>query len=277
MKRAFFLCSLLLVLSLTTMPARAQTYSGTWSMSPADKAGSVHLRLEYRRTGLMGNEEWDEEDDVPASELHRAGNGFTLVHDAGRFAATGVFSGSAGGGTWTFVPDPRFASALQQRGVDAPSDKQQFQLAMGDFKIATLDTLLHSGFERPSAGDLVAMTEHGVTADYVAAMKGLNFQPKTVGWLIALRDHGVTSGYLQALASAGYANINAPDAQRLVDHGVSREYLDGLRRLGYHPSADDLVRLADHGVSIAFIERMRSHGYTHLSVDDLIKLRDHGF
>ncbi len=191
------------------------------------------------------------------------------------------------------------------RGIGAPTEKQQFELAVGRFKLATVDTLLRSGFQRPSVDDLVNMVEHGVSDNYVNAMKGLRIDPKTVGELIRmrdhgvsanyaadmmrrapqlssedlieLRDHGVSSRYMEALTNAGYGNVQPSQAERLMDHGVSREYLAGLRQLGYHPSVEDLVRLADHGVSISFIDRMRTHGYTHLTVDDLIRLRDSGF
>lgn len=283
--------------------ARAEQFSGTWSITPADKAGQVHLRIEYRHSDANGDEEWDESRDVPAPQMH--GGSFTLSRDAGDFNAQGSFSGGHGGGTWTFVPNRNFASELRKRGVGAPTDKQQFQLAMGAFKLATLDTLLQSGFQRPNVDDLVRLSEHGVSDEYVNAMKGLRFSPKTAAELVRLRDHGVspayaadmlkrapqltaedlvelrdhgvTTEYMQALAQGGYGNVSPSDAERMMDHGVSRNYLAGLHRLGYHPSPDELVRLVDHGVSVAFIERMRSHGYSRLSVDDLIRLRDHGF
>lgn len=315
MKRVMFSCALLLVLSLMNAAARAESFSGTWSIAPSNKAGQVDLRLQYRRADAIGNEEWDESSDVPLTELHGltdadlhssgARKTFTLAEDAGEFRADGTFSGGEGAGTWIFAPSSSFGNALRRRGVDGPTEKQQFQLAMGRFKLATLDTLLRSGFERPSMTDLVAMSGHGISDEYVSAMRDLRFSTKTVSELIRLRDHGVdsryatdmlrrapqlnaddlielrdhgvSSEYMQALVQGGYANISPAQAERMRDHGVNHTYIEGLQRLGYHPSADDLIRLIDHGVSVSFIERMRNHGYTHLSVDELIRLRDHGF
>jgi hypothetical protein len=258
LKRVVFSCALLLVLSLMTAVARADSYSGTWSVGPSSKAGQVHLRLQYRRVDANGNEEWDESGDVALSKLQGLNssdlrsNGerknFSVVEDAGTFRAEGTFSGGQGGGPWTFVPSSTFGDELRRRGIAAPSEKEQFQLAMGRFKLSTLDALLRSGFDRPSVSDLVTMCEHGVSDDYVNAMKGLRFSHKSVSELIRLRDHGVSLGYIA-----------------------------GLQRLGYRPSPEDLIRLVDHGVSVSFIESMRIHGYTHLSVDELIRLRDHGF
>jgi hypothetical protein len=226
--------------------ARADSYTGTWKITPSWTPARVHLEMRYSHVDSHGSDEWDESHDVPAPRVQN--NAFTIQSDAGTFFAQGTFSGGSGSGTWTFSPSSSFRSELQRRGVGQPSAEEQFALAMSDFKLASLDALLADGFEKPSAHDLVRMTEHGVTDDYIAAMKGLQFSPKTVDSLIRLRDHGVTA-----------------------------QYMHDLQKLGYNPSADDLVRLVDHGVTVNFIQRMREHGYTHLSADDLIRLRDHGF
>jgi hypothetical protein len=247
MKRtAFFSCVLLLVLSLITAAARADSYTGTWSIQPSDKPGDVQLDMRYHSVDANGEHSWEYGEDVPAPQIRNGG--FVINEDAGQFQAQGTFSGNVGAGTWTFVPSPQFAAQLQRRGLAAPSEYDQFRLAMSHFKLSSLDALISAGFARPNVTDLVRMGEHGVSNDYISAMKGLDFQPKTVESLIRLRDHG-----------------------------VSTQYMHDLWNLGYHPSAEELVRLRDHGVTAAFIERLRSHGYTKLTADDLIRLRDHGF
>lgn len=258
MKRVVLAWAMVFVACSAPAAVRADNYTGTWSVSPSSKSGEVQLEVRYVRTGTFGSEQWDESHDAPLSELHGLSsadlnsNGqpkhFDIAEDAGTFRATGTFASGTGAGTWTFVPSTTFADSLRKRGIDAPNEKQQFQLAMSGFKLSTLDSLLNGGFERPSVGDLVEMGEHGVTDSYIAAMKNVPLSPKRVSDLIRMRDHGVSS-----------------------------EYVQRLNQMGYHPDAGDLVRLVDHGVSTSFIERMRSHGYTHLSVEDLIRLRDHGF
>lgn len=235
-------CALLLVLSLLTGAARADSYSGTWSIAPSSRPGKVQLELRYH----TGDTDWEES--RPVNAPHIRNNAFTIVEDAGEFRAQGTFNGAEGAGTWTFVPNPAFDRELQQRGLSAPSELDQFGLAMSGFHIATLDALLAAGFERPSIRDLIRLNNHGIDAAYINEMKTLHFAPKNVDSLVRLRDHGVTP-----------------------------EYIASLQRLGYSPSANDLVRLVDHGVTADFIARMRSHGYTHLSADELIRLRDHGF
>lgn len=278
-------CALLLVLSLQC-GARADAFTGTWAVQRTSDSGTVHLRTDYRASSATGNEEWSESSDVPLSELRGitasdlSSGGerkqFDIVRDAGALHADGWFANGNGSGSWTFAPSAAFASALAQRGVSRPTEKQQFELAMTGFRLSTVDTLLREGFERPSAGDLVSMTEHGVNAAYVDAMKNVPLRPKNVESLVRMRDHGVDA-WFAAQVLAYNPKLTSDDLVRMRDHGVSSTYIAGLQRLGYRPSADDLVRLMDHGVSIAFIERMRSHGYARLSADDLIRLRDHGF
>lgn len=240
------LCGLLLVLSLTNASARADSYSGTWTISPSSTPGKVQLEMRYSHADSHGSDDWEESHDVDAPQVRD--NAFTIHSDAGDFQAQGRWDGSQGAGTWTFEPNPSFASELSRRGVGAPTAEDQFALAMSDFKLASLDSLIAAGFARPSARDLVRMSEHGISDSYVAAMKGLQFSPKTIDSLIRLRDHGVTP-----------------------------QYVRDLQNFGYRPTADELVRLRDHGVTASFVQRMREHGYARLSADELIELRDHGF
>jgi hypothetical protein len=226
--------------------ARADSYTGTWRITPSSTPGQVELEMQYRHSDANGNEEWDESHDIPASQIRD--NNFTIAEEAGTFHLQGTFSDGQGAGTWSFTPNPNFARELEQRGIQAPSEKEQFQLALGHFTIAELDALLAAGFARPTPAELVRMKEHGINRDYITAMKGLRFASKTVDELVRLHDHGVTPGYIRS-----------------------------LQDFGYSPSANDLVRLHDHGVSAQYIARLRSHGYTNLSADDLIRLHDHGF
>jgi hypothetical protein len=237
--------------------ANAETYNGTWNIEPSSQSSMVHLRLEYRHVGSTGDEEWDESRDVPLSALSGLSEGdlrssgehksFTISRDAGQIRADGWLASGRGSGTWTFAASPAFVQQLARRGIAAPNEKQQFELAMSGFSFATLDGLLAAGFERPSLDDLIAMIDHGVTDRYIQALRGVPMHPKTVAELIRLRDHGVTPDY----------------ASRMMSYVPSA-------------SADDLIRMRDHGVTPAYVERLRSHGYTHLSADDLIRLRDHG-
>ena len=277
------LCALLIGVPA---PALAEDYSGTWTLEHSSEAGMVQLGLRYQHTTATGNEEWDESRSVPWSDLNGVSasdldsgdiqKSFSIVHDAGTFAAQGSLSRGHGAGVWVFQPSASFNTGLSRRGIGSADAKQQFELAMSDFKLSTLDQLLASGFQRPSVGDLVSMIEHGVSDRYIQEMRGLGLRPNSAQSLIRMRDHGVGSSFATAVMRA----LPGTSVEKLIelrDHGVGTSYMQEIAQLGIRVTADDLIRLRDHGVSTSFIQRMRSHGYTKLSVDDLIRLRDSGF
>jgi hypothetical protein len=277
------LCALLLA---SLSPALAEDYGGTWTLEHSTQAGSVQLGVRYQKTTASGNEEWDDSQTVPWSDLRGLtssdldSNGvqrsFSIARDAGSFQAQGSLSHGHGAGLWTFAPSAVFNDQLRRRGIGAANSQQQFQLAMSGFQLSTLDRLLASGFQRPSAGDLVSMVEHGVSDRYIQELRGLGLHPNSAQALIRLRDHGVGGTFAAAVMKA-FPGTTVDELVKLRDHGVGTAYMETFARMGYRVSADDLIRLRDHGVTSSFIERLRSHGYTKLSVDDLIRLRDSGF
>lgn len=276
-------CALLLA---AAAPAAAEEYSGTWALEHSNDPGMVQLELRYRHTTSTGNEEWDESHPVAWSDLHGVSSAdldsggvqksFSIVHDAGTFQAQGSLSRGHGAGTWAFVPSASFNGQLNRRGIGSADAKQQFELAMSDFKFATLDQLIASGFARPSVGDLVSMVEHGVNDRYIQEMRGIGLRPNSAQSLIRMRDHGVGASFATAVMRA-FPGTSVDKLVELRDHGVGTSYMQEIAQLGMRVSPDDLIRLRDHGVSSSFIQRMRTHGYTKLSVDDLIRLRDSGF
>ncbi len=279
----FVLCALLLG---SLAPALAEDYSGTWTLEHSTQAGSVELGLRYEKTTASGNQEWDESRTVTWSDLrgvtsadldsNGAQKSFSIVRDAGSFQAQGFLSHGHGAGVWTFAPSSSFNDQLRRRGIGAADQHQQFELALSGFQLGTLDQLLAAGFQKPSAGDLVAMAEHGVSDTYVQELRGLGLHPNSAQALIRLRDHGVGGSFAAAVMKA-FPGTTVDELVRLRDHGVGTAYMQTFASMGYRVTADDLIRLRDHGVTSSFIERLRSHGYSKLSIDDLIRLRDSGF
>ncbi len=274
------------LLLVPVAPALAEDYSGTWTLEHSSDPGSVQLGLRYQKTTATGNQEWDESRSVPWSDLRGVtsadldSNGvhknFSVVRDAGSFQAEGSFSHGHGAGIWTFAPSSSFNEQLRRRGVGSASFEQQFALAMSGFQFSTLDELLTSGFQRPSAGDLVAMADHGVSDRYIQELRGLGLHPNSAQALIRMRDHGVGGSFAAAVMKA-FPGTTVDELVKLRDHGVGTAYMQTFASLGYRVTAEDLIRLRDHGVTSTFVERLRSHGYTNLTVNDLIRLRDSGF
>jgi bla regulator protein blaR1 len=103
------------------------------------------------------------------------------------------------------------------------------------------------------------------------------FAHMSVDKLIECKEHGVTPEFITALKKMGYTDVTPDDAIRLVDHGVNLEFITDLKGLGYTDvSLNKAVDLADHGVNVGFIKRIRQLGFPELSLSKAIELVDHG-
>jgi len=263
---------------------KAEQLGGSCGIQGPVRSDRVSLWLRYERVTATEHSNYSNENDVPVASLrgfssadldNRSEHRFTVSSDAGDIVCTALGGHGELSGTFDFVPSARFADELRRRGMSAPSSEDQLRLALAHFKLSTLDALLRSGFERPSTAELVGLTDHGVTDDYIIGMQQLRRVPKNIDGLVRMHDHGVELDYARTMLQI-YPGSSVEDLIRARDHGVSTAYTLQLSQMGYKPSISDVVRLVDHGVTAAYIERLRKHGYTHLSVDDLIRLRDSG-
>lgn len=264
----------------------SQTFSGTFALARCAPAGQIRLRLVYRHVAPHGEDSDDITECASPSEFHGitienlassvARRTFAIARDAGTIQADGQVGDGHGSGTWTFVPNSSLATELDRRGLGHPSPQQQFELAIDNFHIATLDMLLRNDFARPSVVDLVRIGEVGVTNDLIQATLSLPTRPKTVGELTRLAEVGATPAYIAGLKRLGYSP-SMEEVIRLTEVAVTPAYIAGLERLGYHPSAKELIRLKEVGVTPSSIERLHRRAYAHPSINDLIRMQEQGF
>ena len=262
----------------------AGSYSGQWLIEFKSGEDRVQLSLRYERE----NHHSDTTRQIMPAELNgltreqaMSANGtqvkFQLQRDAGAFHCEGWFRAGKGSGHFVFAPSPAFVAELSERGYDAPSDEQQFSLALHDVSLAFVEELHAQGYERPTLAELVDTGTHGVHLEYVRGLKALGYTLRSVPLLIKMRDHGVSLNYVRELAAHGYTRVPAEELIRTRDHGVSTTFVNELRALGYERlPVEQLRRLRDHGVSTSFIKELKQLGYERLPVEQLIRLRDHG-
>lgn len=253
---------------------------GVWTISsmPGDSR-----QVDFGLVVRTDHDNWETSDTQPMdifrgltpAQLNGTGEAvrFTVARDAGSFNCTGWVAHGSGRGEFTYAPNPQFAAELEHRGMDVPTPMQQFEMTMDDVSLGYIDELRRAGYA-PATKQVVELIQHGVNERYVGALSTLGYRPGSIDELIRMRDHGVSVDFLQALRAAG-VQPSAEQAIAMRDHGVSADYLLGVRKFGYRPSIDELIQMRDHGVSLEFIARVRNAGY-HPSVSDLIRLRDAG-
>ncbi|HEY5270971.1 MAG TPA: hypothetical protein VII97_11580, partial [Anaerolineales bacterium] len=88
--------------------------------------------------------------------------------------------------------------------------------------------------------------------------------------------HGVTPEFLRAMREAGIKDLDVDELVECSDHGVTPEFIRSIRELGLKDiEVDHLVALADHAVTPAALRAARL-AYPDLEADELVELVTEG-
>lgn len=172
---------------------------------------------------------------------------FTIHRDAGDLAFNGWFGNGQAAGTFTFVPNATFFTALEKRGY-------AFNGTADELSFATLD----------------------ISNDYVNSIERLGYKTDTRG-LRTLRALDVTPEYIGAMRAAG---VEVEDAHRLGEMkalGVTPQYVSDLASAGYpHLASREYIQLKALGVDGAYIRPLASHGLKDLTIRRIVELKAMG-
>ncbi len=125
--------------------------------------------------------------------------------------------------------------------------------------------------------EILEMSRHGVTPEYIDEMAALGYPSLSAGQLIELRSHGVHPEYAKALAQAGFDELSTDQLVIMRSQGVSPDYAAGLKNQGLERlSIADLVALRAQGITPEYVAELKKAGYEGFSVSRLIALRGRG-
>jgi hypothetical protein len=274
-----------LACAASACPAAADDTVRTWSLT-ASGSDAVALRIKYERHSAGSTRMYQNTNTMSLSALrglsaadvagaprpHR----FEIGHDAGKLVFDGTVGDGRGSGTFDVEADPSFQRELARRGIRPATSDELLELALGDFKLATLDAALASGFERPTPEDLVTAMNRGITADYLRGFKGVPLEPKSLRALARLRDHGVTGEYVRSFADAGYRPISVDDLTLARDHGVDARQAAANHAAMPSLTMRSLALLRDHGVRPELVRALGESRLRAASDHDITLLADHG-
>ena len=199
-----------------------QTLDGTWRARLQDtwtrKDGErwVSLQLEMDSDRNFGFS-------IPMEELEGLGARgdrwtasdvrFNVRRDAGTVDFQGSFSDGRGSGTWRFVPNAEFVSAMRKTYPDLSSE-QVFRLAIHDVSRGFIAAMSQEGYVRPSLDELTKMRIHGVDAGYVQGLRKAGYSNLTVGELVKTRIHGATPAFAQEVAPLASTKCRSTTSSR---------------------------------------------------------------
>jgi beta-lactamase regulating signal transducer with metallopeptidase domain len=177
---------------------------------------------------------------------------------------------------------------LERQGVDLDFTREVAEAGMSDATIDELVALRNSGIDaddirrmtdmglRLSVAEMIALAQHGVDAEWVAAMQWLGYEQLTVGDLVNLASHGVDADEVSQLRSLGYRNLSVNELLTLASHGITADKVAEYRAAGLrHLSVDELVKLASAGVDPDFVAVEHALDMN-FGVDDLVQLAARG-
>ena len=132
------------------------------------------------------------------------------------------------------------------------------------------------GYASADADELVSLRIHGVTPEAIAEMNRI-FGKRPLEDHISFRIHGVNAESVRRLSALGLGKISPDDAVSLKIHGVDAAFVEALHAAGYGElSVEDAVSARIHGVSPEDVAAWSRLGYPHPSLEDLVSARIHG-
>jgi len=235
---------------------------------------------------------------------------FSLTRDAGKMTLKGVFQDHWGHGTYHFDENTAYKSWLEQKGYTGLDQELMFSVFTTDISKAYFDFMKANayatinneqfkdlaeqdmnrkamedyfnlfkaeGYGHQSLSKIVELSEHGVSARYIAELHQAGYKGSSLDRALELCDHGVSARYIAEIKKIGYPNLTLEKAEELVDHGVSANYIEELHKMGYtNVTVDRAEELIDHGVSGNFISSLQSMGYKNITLERAENLVDHG-
>jgi hypothetical protein len=275
-----------LCLAGAAQPSGNATIQGTWradadnywTRNNSERWISLQLSYDAHNTGIGVPER-----DVPALTDAR-GDGplhFSLQRDAGTLDFTGRANDGRASGDFRFFPNAEFAPGMAKLGVTGLSNEDVWRSAIHDVSRTYTQEVERQGAGKSDGrldiDELVQMRIHGVTPEFIAAMRDLGYKDLPVRKLVELRIHGVSPEYIRAMKDLGFKNADLDDFVKFRIHGVTPDFIKSWADLGYkNLSAEDYVKLRIHGVTPEMVKDLNALGYKDLAISDLVKMRIHG-
>ena len=135
-----------------------------WTIDEADNAKPGEVQLSFKTGTSRNNSNWSHSyglADLPGlnwAALRASSDSpvrFQLNRAAGQLDCSGSAGSGEGVGTCAFAASAAFAQQLAARGIGQPTERQAYNLTLGNVGLDVLDELARHGYQKPDIDNLL--------------------------------------------------------------------------------------------------------------------------
>ncbi len=209
---------------------------------------------------------------------------FRIVREAGTIEAQGSFANGVGNGTFRFVPNMGFVSAMKQRGFDFEKSEgdgkhndtvedRLFAATMIGVTTALADDLRSANFGDLDVGDLFKAAIFKIDGKFMAEMKATGFPDLGMEELVKARIFKVDADYVRQVKDMGFADQGFEGLVKFRIFKVTPEFLNELRAAGLDKmDSEDIVKARIFKIDANFIRQAKAED-PNVTMEDLVQMK----
>ena len=248
--------------------------------------GKIHIsfersRGEKHRSQHGSSFSYSDLQGLTADQTQNGRVSFRLVREAGTIEAEGTFVNGKGSGTFRFIPDAGYLSAMNARGFDfAKSDskhpeaeERQFSAALLNVTTALADDLRSVGFGQLDVDDLFKAAIFKIDSKFMAEMKASGFPDLQMEDLVKARIFKIDADYVRQVHEMGFSNKGFEGLVKFRIFKVTPEFLNELRAQGFNDlSSEEIVKFRIFNIDPEFIRRAKAED-PNVTVEQMVEMK----
>jgi len=209
---------------------------------------------------------------------------FRIVREAGTIEAQGSFANGVGSGTFRFVPNMSFVSAMKSRGFDFEKsegnkghrdtiEERLFTAASLGVTTALADDLRSANFGDLDVDDLYKAAIFKIDGKFMAEMKATGFPDLGMEDLVKARIFKIDADYVRQVKDMGFADRGFEGLVKFRIFKVTPEFLNDLRAAGLDKlDAEDIVKARIFKIDAEFIRQAKAEE-PNITMEELVQMK----
>lgn len=232
----------------------------------ADRAGKINVQFERWKGSnshnSMGQNYSLAELGLTEQQVQNGKVSFRLEREAGTITAEGSFTDRRGSGTFTFMPNIGFVSAMKSRGFDLEQPDHSINFSSDESERTTVE-------ERLLTAALL-----NVTTELADDLNSANFGKLNVGNLYSAAIFHVDSRFMSEMKATGFPDLKFEDLVKARIFKIDADYVRQVHDMGLGiTNFEGLVKYRIFKVTPAFLNELKAAGLTNISDEDVVKCR----